>query len=164
MADHMRAELMIGGPVPRRLIPELVRVVKTEYLTVDDDCFDADDEEEILGFVDNQDGLLCLANEEARYGAFNELETFLVENEIAFDRCSWPKYEFGGSIRSYRPTLDMNVEDYWNEHLGRIVARHELVPVLLLLESSKPDEARELLEKALAPHVPDLTPLRFVDG
>ena len=79
MSDRFHASLKIGGPVSKGLIPALADQLANAGLLFTD-AFPAQHIDE--------DGLLVLEDEQAPYGEFPELETWLEEHDIEFDRHS----------------------------------------------------------------------------
>jgi len=55
------------------------------------------------------EGIFTLANPEARYGQFEELEDLLVLKKIPFDRESGALYEFIPEMRVFRPNMDRDM-------------------------------------------------------
>ena len=101
MADRMAAEIWIGGKLPRSLLEEFP--ISDLALDWDETPFDATSEEGILSARD-ESGLLHFADCEAAWGEFEELEGWLREHNIPFQRQSSGKYEYDLASWSFAPT------------------------------------------------------------
>ena len=51
----------------------------------------------------SEKGIIQVTNNETRYGQFEEIEYYCVENEIAFDRWRESYNEYKSEVRMYRP-------------------------------------------------------------
>lgn len=93
MSDRFWAHISIGGPIPDNLIPELHEQLENAGLVNQDD--------ELADFVDDRD-LLSFTDDEACYGCFADLEEWLRENEIEFNRQSDGCYDCSPEIILWR--------------------------------------------------------------
>lgn len=107
MSERMSAEILIGGQVPRSLIPELCAKITAEGVSLDwgDPCFRPTSAQELLeNCVEHEDSLvLQLCDDQASWGEFKDLEAFLVEHSIAFNRFTEGRYEFNFEWAAFRP-------------------------------------------------------------
>ena len=106
MSERMAAEIMIGGAVPAATVPELCKLICNNKLGPEHDAaFEPHTAEDLLAgcqaYEDAQ--VLCLYDDQARWGQFAELEAFLEKQHIAFDRFSEGKYDIQPEWVAYRP-------------------------------------------------------------
>jgi len=107
MGEYYPGEITIGGKVSAALLDRFLGELKSAGGRTggyDGDPFEAKDADELRLALDN-DGLLVLADPEASYGRFEELEAFCVEHGIPFDRHSDAKYEFDAENVYFRPGM-----------------------------------------------------------
>jgi len=112
MADCFPGEIMIGGKIPSALLEEFLGAVASSGASAGDygDApFDGRTADELLDALDGN-GHLRLADAEARYGQFDDLEAFCVRHGIPFDRHSDARYEFDAVNVMFRPGLEHPVE------------------------------------------------------
>jgi hypothetical protein len=107
MGEYYPGEITIGGKVPAALLDEFLSAAASTGASVGDyeeAVFAAGTVEELLKVLD-EDGHLRLADAQASYGQFEELEAFCVEHGIPFDRHSDAKYEFDAENVYFRPGM-----------------------------------------------------------
>ena len=103
MSDRFPGDITIGGDIPHRLLDLLSEMIASEGVSIDWQYTlgkaavqkvieDAVARKETVRFTDD----------EACYGQFEELEGFLVERGIHFDRHSDARYEYDGENAYYR--------------------------------------------------------------
>ena len=132
MSDYMAAEIRIGGKVPARLVPELCEQITGEGVGIEMGSipFRPESADQLLAACEDHDGvrLLCLYDDQARWGRFERLEAFLRKHRIAYDRFSEGKYEYTPEAARFRPKegLVLLVTDPSREP---IVAASGLAPV-----------------------------------
>jgi len=132
MSDYMAAEIRIGGKVPARLVPELCEQITSEGIAIEMGSIPLRPEtaDQLLAACEDHDGvrLLCLYDDQARWGEFEGLEAFMRTHKIAFDRFSEGKYECSAETAHFRSKegLVVLVTDPNREP---IVAASGLVPV-----------------------------------
>jgi hypothetical protein len=102
MSDRMAAEIWVGGKLPRSLLSEFP--ISDLRLDWDENPVDASSEEGILSARD-ECCLLHFADCEAANGEFAELEGWLREHNIPFQRQSSGKYEYDPCFVEFRPDL-----------------------------------------------------------
>ena len=163
MSERMSAWIAIGGTVPRALVPELCGTIIREQLSQDwdGDPFEPEDEEDLTDALDHE-GHLFLCDHEARWGQFDDLEKFLRQHGIPYDRHSSAKYEYDAQLAQFRPGLDIRC-DLASEDGRPLVDRDEVEKVRDALRAGKVEEARTLVEK-LCPEISELPPFQVVDG
>ena len=129
MSDRMPAEIWVGGQLPRILINEFP--ISDLRLDCDESPVDATSEEGILSARD-ESGLLHFADCEAAYGEFAELEGWLREHNIPFQRQSSGRYEYDACFVEFRPDLPGKPDRY-----------------TLTTQEGAPVVCREKIEKAM---------------
>ena len=111
MSEHMSAEIWIGGPIPAALVPELCAEIGGEVAALDwgEVSFSPDTAAELLAALRNDLGvpLLHLHDDQARWGQFEGLETFLQKHGIPFRRRSEGKWEYDPELIEFRPNVGM---------------------------------------------------------
>jgi hypothetical protein len=108
MAEHLAAEIWLGGNVSAALTPTLCKAIRDEYVSLDwgSGAFQPQTGNDLLEAVKNEVGetsLLWLCDDQARWGQFEQLEGFLRKHKIPYDRRSSGKYEYDAVFASYRP-------------------------------------------------------------
>jgi hypothetical protein len=177
--ETIAAEIQIGGKVAASLVPDLCHRIAQELVALDwgDGRFAPTTKEDLLEAREDRDGvlLLCLYDDQARWGEFAELETSLREHGIAFERLSDAKYEYGAQVVSFRPDTGLVelptdpqqrpivlAEDL--EPLGislsRLIRQIEQGDVQKALRAAK--RAERLLKRLLPPKLPPLEPFEIV--
>lgn len=103
MADRIAAEISIGGPIPRSLVPELCDVIQAEGVGLEwgDRAFHPKTQADLERAL--CDGYLVLRDDEASNGQFDDLEDWCQEHGLAYDRQTEPKYEYDGELAQFRP-------------------------------------------------------------
>ena len=177
MSDRFPGEIVIGGKVPSALLEEFLGEVASSGASVGDygDApFDGRTAEELRGALD-EDGHLRLADPEACYGQFDDLEAFCVRHGIPFDRHSDARYEFDAVNVTFRPGMERPVEVASNNAGDSLADADAMRPVVrelarlatagltkneLLAAVAK---ASRDLEAVLPPDVEPLPPLEIVE-
>ncbi len=107
MADRMAGEIFIGGQVSRDLLPDFLEALSAQFVTIEwgGAQFCPETAEDLLANCEEHQGsvVLRLCHDEARYGVFETLETFLRDHGIPFDRYSDGRYEFDPLWTCFRP-------------------------------------------------------------
>ena len=109
MADRMAAEIWIGGKLPRSLLDEFP--ISDLRLDWDETPVDSTSEQGILSARD-ESGLLHFADCEIAWGEFEELEGWLREHGIPFERQTSGKYEYDPCFVEFRPDLPGEPDRY----------------------------------------------------
>lgn len=108
MSEQMSAEIWIGGEIPARLVARLCTIIAEQCVATDwgNGCFRPCTADDLLSACkDNPQGvrLLWLCDDQARWGEFELLESFLRRHKIAYTRRSDGKWEFEPCLTEYRP-------------------------------------------------------------
>jgi len=177
MADCFPGEVTIGGKVPSALLEEFLGAVASAGASAGDygdPPFDGRTAEELLDALDGN-GHLRLVDAEARYGQFEELEGFLQEHGIPFDRHSDARHEFDAVKVMFRPGMERPAEVASNNVGDALADADELRPVArelarLATAGLTKDELLAAVAKAsrdldalLPPEVGPLPPLEIVE-
>ena len=99
MGDYFAGEIEIGGPVSRSELNELIDLIVDEGLK--EDYSDTWTRDKLVKAFATQD-TVRLTDDQASYGEFPELEEFLVEHKISFNRHSDARYEYDATNLYYR--------------------------------------------------------------
>ena len=167
MSDRVPTWIEIGGPVPRKLVPELLDYIQGESLR---DGFDsvriaAQSADDLLALARTDNGVpgtLKLYDNYAKNGQFDELEGLLEQHGVAFDRRNNGGDEFSPELVRYRrgwpaPTTTLL------DALGRPVILTEfVVEALQMLRAGQTSEAIVRLSELTDEGVPALTPIEFL--
>jgi hypothetical protein len=107
MSEPIPAEIRIGGRIPAKLVPTLCVAIAQEAIALEwgDAPFQPNTAADLLANRSDQDGskILRLCDAQAHYGRFDQLERFLQQHGIAFDRFSDGKNEFDPEWVAFRP-------------------------------------------------------------
>jgi hypothetical protein len=173
MSDRFPGEITIGGKLPAALLDEFLGEVASTGASVGGydgpafDCKNADDLRQAL----DTDRHLVLADAEASYGQFEELEAFCVKHGLPFDRHSDAKYEFDSVNVRFRPGMKRPVEvpsDNCGENLTDADKLRPVAKALARLATATLTKAKLLaavrkasrkLDSLLPPEVESLPPL-----
>lgn len=168
MSDYIPASISIGGNVLRKLVPGLLGAIDADGLKHNwGEPLLAWTAERLLEQAADNDGLLWLCDEEARGGSFDELEEWLEENDIPFDRRSDAKFEYDGGIQYFRPGLGV-IEIVWRcttQEGNPLISHAEGRKALHLLKcggTMNIEAGIKVLEDELGPDIPDLPPFQII--
>ena len=179
MSETIAAEIRVGGKVAASLVPQLCQRIAQEVVALDwgEGRFSPMTREDLLEAREDRDGvlLLCLYDDQARWGEFAELETFLREHGLAFERLSDAKYEYSAQVASFRPKTGLVELTTDPQHrpivlaeeleplgmsLSRVIRQIEQGDVQKALRAAKRGE--RLLKRLLPLKVPPLEPFEIV--
>lgn len=148
MSDRMAAEIWVGGKLTRGLLDEFP--ISDLRLDWDENPIDATSEEGILSARD-ESGLLHFADCEAAYGEFAELEGWLREHNIPFQRQSCGRYEYDACLVEFRPDLPGKPDTYTltTQEGAPVICREEIEKAMQSMERLVADKKRPT-EKRLA--------------
>lgn len=177
MADRMACEIWIGGTISNALAEELCAVIRDTGASLEwgGGVFTPHTVEELLEA--NDDGHLHLYDDDRAWGEFEDLEEFLREHKIPYDRQTAGKYEYDAEEAIYRP--DIGLEANLTTVVGNpVVEVASLQPVVrsvaLLCKHAKNKKAtkasvlrraerlQRLLRSKLPREMPPLEPFRIV--
>ena len=106
MGEYFPGKISIGGTIPRKVAEELCGRIRDENVGLEYGEHDFQPETpKDLAEGAPAGAPLDLYHEEASYGMFDDLEAFLVENGIAFDRCHDPHAEYDEEMVMFRPEM-----------------------------------------------------------
>jgi hypothetical protein len=109
MSERMAAEIRIGGPIPDNLVPELCQTIQRACVGLECGCgdFSPKTADDLLNARVDDYGygplLLILYDDDAKWGEFEELEIFLGDSDIAYDRFSEGTHDCSPEISQFRP-------------------------------------------------------------
>lgn len=163
MADRYPAEIQIGGDFPRSKLSDFFNSI--EGYSEWDEGPSPENEKELLRCVSGD--CLELTNHEARNGEFEDMESWLCENDIPFDRFSGSYGEYSAEMAWYRPGMDRPEVALMGNSGGFVIDQSGVENVLKILVNTwtahvKVSHAVELLEKLIV-KVPSLPKFRIVD-
>ena len=176
MGEYFPGEIQIGGKLKAELLDEFLQVVRDsgaldeEY----DEPFTATSAEELDGFM-NGDGHLSLADPEARYGHFEEIEEFCQAHELSYNQHNDPKYEYDSENVYWRLGMEGPLTVCSNNNGVDLVDVNKIRPVVEELAGLVGTEyhrdqlrlaihdAYQKLNAALPPKVEPLPPLEIVE-
>jgi hypothetical protein len=100
MADYMSAHIVIGGKLSENKLDEFCSLI----LELHADFFDgALADKDYVRLCSEQKKSMFLADFQARYGEFEVLKKFCMDNNLCFKRQGSPKDEYEGEIRFFSP-------------------------------------------------------------
>jgi hypothetical protein len=165
MSDCFPAQIEIGGPVPRTLVPALLEHIDNEGLRwnwSEDEVRATTAEELIEELRQHETDVLRVGHDEASYGAFDDLEAFLFKHNIAFDRQTDGKYDYDGHLVRFRDGMREPHESLATHNGLPVIWVEDLRPIQELLQQGNHEEAQQQLDQLLDP-VPPLLPLTIVE-
>jgi len=159
MSDRFPAEIHIGGPIPRQLRDQLIQAIVAQGVHLQDYGGPEATEEGLEPLI--QEGeFLCLYDDQARYGEFDELEAFLVEHEIHFNRHSDGYCEHNAQWLFFRGSdapLAMPAE----QGAGILLYRENVAEILDDEEIDDQVKISQLRRLVYPPQLSELQPIRF---
>ena len=169
MSDRIAAEIYIGGQVKRSVISALLEAIEREGLEQDWGLAlpRLETEEALLKRV-NDEGVLRFYATYALWGELRDLEDFLTEHCIAFDRHHGPYGEYSGETRRYRPGMKKPVSCLADDGGNFLIEAGAVADLRRCLKGirGKRGTQRALgkLNRLLAgADIPDLPPFKVVD-
>jgi hypothetical protein len=176
MADRMAAEIWIGGKLSRSLLDEFP--ISDLRLDWDETPIDPTSEDGILSARD-ESGLLHFADCEAAWGEFEELEGWLREHGIPFQRQTSGKYEYDPCFVEFRPDLPRKPDRHTltTQNGAPVISREEIEKSMqgmakLVNDSKRTAEKRlraweriyRRLSRSMPSRLPPLPAFEIVDG
>jgi hypothetical protein len=159
MSDHIASYIRIGGTIPKRLVAELCRAITYEQLALDwgEAHFAPTSVQELLEVRTSIEGadVLQLYDDDARWGEFADLEKFLIEQGISFDRLHEAKFDINARLTQFRP--ESGRHDFNTTVEGHVVValrdvqylRDDLHQVRESLQKQELERAQQQLQAAL---------------
>ena len=102
MVDYMSAHIVIGGKLSENKINEFCSLISGLHA---DDFDGALADKKYIRLCSEQKKAVFLADFQARYGEFEALEKFCINNNLCFKRQGSPKDEYEGEIRFFSPEI-----------------------------------------------------------
>ncbi len=130
MSERFAAEIRIGGKVPAEAMERFLNELNSNSGRMggyDGDPFDAHNADDLRRTLD-EDGHLHLADAEASFGQFEDLEAFCRERCIPFDRHSDAHYEFDSENVYFRAGMESPVSTYSNSLSNDLVDAAKVRP------------------------------------
>ena len=110
MAERMAAQIWIGGRLSANLADELRGAIAAEYVSLEwgDGQFHPNNPQDLLqASVEHHDSqVLRLCDDQASWGEFADLESFLQEHAIPYTRHGEGGGSYNGEVVEYRPPAD----------------------------------------------------------
>ena len=142
MGVYFPGEITIGGPIPKKHLPELLKLLDHAGVLSDGD--------DLRKYLDN--GHLFFRDAEASYGCFRSLEDFLQAHDIEFDRWSDGTCEYDPELVTFRKGGEPRT---WpTDRDGKRVV--QVCEVQKLLEQKDIKEARRKARELFGPEVSHL--------
>jgi hypothetical protein len=177
MADHLTAEIYIGGKIKRELVPSLCEAICAQELGLDwmSEPFEPQTEEELLEGLDEfWDGpALHFYDAQSKFGEFFELEEFLRLHNLPYSRQSGGSYCYDAGGVDFRPGRDLIELGTSTEGTPVITHVREVERALELVKKAQQslgrgkgaldplNKAADLRARAL-PELPALEPIEIV--
>lgn len=165
MADRRSAEIAIGGSIPSHLVPELISLLQAEgiCLTGDEERFTPCKAEDLLesACANGNPGPLRLLDHEVAEGRFADLEAFLVEHRLAFERWSAGSREADPELVRFRPGMFRPIRYPATSTKKPLVEMAPVAEALRAIRRGENERAVLLLDRVLGPGVEPLGPLTF---
>jgi aspartate oxidase len=97
MSDRFPGEITLGGTIPRRLLDRLAGMIADQGVSIDwQYALDKAAVRKAIEAAAASGQTVRFTNDEAAYGQFEELESWLTRHGIDFDRHSDARYEYDG--------------------------------------------------------------------
>ena len=148
MAEYMTATLTVGGRITRAQLKKIRKLAEIEGADME------------ISEISEQE--ITIIDDEAPWGKFEQLEQYLIEQRIPFNRHSEAKYEYDAEIVFYRPDYCPRPLEFLATQEGQVA-----VNALEILEAIERTTTREELVAELralaAADVPELPRLEVVD-
>jgi hypothetical protein len=160
MSDFMAAYIRLGGIVPRQLVEPLCLALTRQKLSLQwgEARFAPASGEELLEVRTKVEGadVLQLCDDDAPWGEFRDLEKFLIEHSIGFDRFHEAKCDTNARLTQFRPGV--KPIDFYTAVEGHVVVplrdvhylRDDLHEVRDLLQQKQFEQGEHKLQTALA--------------
>jgi len=159
MGERFAAEITIGGEIKEELISPIAGLLDAENVQPGWGEGSYNNAAEIEAEI--RAGVCRFRVDEQSWGEFPELEAFLEENNIAFDRQHAARYEYQGEVVKFRPGMDIPVT------ATALDSGKQTIPASLVLNLLKYDTVKTIKEKinelCNAEMVPGLEPLKITE-
>jgi len=168
MAERFPTHISIGGKVERAIIPALIDAINTEELQSDWGIGlpVLRSDKELLERL--EDGHLSFFHEERAWGEFPDLEQFLVENGIPFNRSHSPRYEYDGELVQFRKGMETPASAVVNDNGTIMVEAQEIQRVRDILKNAQEmEDVRKAIDElntlCLEADIEPLPPFEITD-
>jgi hypothetical protein len=170
----MPAEIWVGGQLPRSLLSEF----PIDDLRIDWDEHPVDRTSEEMLLASREDDYLHFCDTEAAWGEFAELEGWLREHNIPFQRQASGRYEYDACFVEFRPDLPGKPDRYTltTAEGAPVICREEIEKALqsmarLVADEKRPAEKRlqaweriyRKLSNSIPPKLPPLPKFEIID-
>jgi hypothetical protein len=137
MADRYPTKIRIGGPVKRERLAALIRAINAEELQSDwgSSFPEIASGEQLLEHI--EDGHLTFCDEERAWGEFADLECFLVQESIPFNRWHAPRYEYDGELAQFRTGMKTPATAAVNDNEVIVIDAPEIQRVRDILKTAQ---------------------------
>ena len=105
--------------------------------------------------IDQETGLIIFRDDQARYGAFEELEEACRKLGLSYERISEAKYEYDGEVVNWRPGMEQPLVEKADQSGNALIDRERVEACLATLKAGRVEDGI----KALQDLVPDIAPL-----
>jgi hypothetical protein len=162
MSDRFSAYIMIGGRLPKRQVPDLLKAITNAGVSFEwGECIlQPTTEAELLQA--RHKGKIFLCDAEARYGEFPELEQACRTLGLPYTLYSEGKYEYDPLLTDWRPGMKKPLfRRSSNSNEAIYVPANEVKKAFQHLEAGRVGKAKVLL-RSLCPEVPKLPPFTII--
>lgn len=157
MSESIPGHIQIGGRVTQQQASEIIRLALEQNCGYDWGCSYSTPEDIQADMEANDGEPFELFDDSADMGVFGDLETYLQQQGIPFDRYSSAKYEYDADYAYFRPGSALDI--FTTDQRGEIMIGHEVVKTAVAeLEQPTPDLAAALTRLRYAAGL-DLVPL-----
>lgn len=145
------------GPIRRSHLEEFLAVLSASGIMRPHKPFES--ESDLMAAASEREGVLIFSIPLAEYGRFEELEAFLFQNAIPFDRQSGAKEEFAAEVIVFRPEhreiwTFIGDQDTFRGYVPRDMIEKVLERMPSLSFADGMSEMREIIGPSFAPIQP----------
>jgi aspartate oxidase len=160
MSDRFPGDITIGGDIPRRLLDKLAEMIASEGVSIDwQYALDTAAVRAAIEAAAAKGETVRFTDDEACYGQFEDLESWLTSHGIAFDRHSDARYEYDGE-NAYGRNRKRPVVMKSDQSSQDLVSTEEVRKVLV--SQASPDRKLARIAKIVAVP-PALNPIALTD-
>lgn len=160
MSDRFPAEITIGGTIPRRLLDELAGMIASEGVSLDwQYALDTAAVRAAIEAAASKGKTVRFTDDEACFGQFDDLENWLTNRGIDFDRHGDARYEYDGENaygRGRKRPVIINADQS-----GKDLVRAEEVREVLASQAPTDRKLAQIAKLTAVP--PALTPIVLTD-
>ena len=162
MPERIAAYIMIGGPMPKSRLPDLLKAIREEGVSLDwgEPLFEPTDAEQLLTAMRGQHLWLC--DEQASWGEFPDLEKACRALGVGYTRHSDAGIEWDAELVEWRRGMAKPVVSIAsNCGDATFIPTNEAKKVLKHLKAGQVAEATKRFRR-LCPNVPKLSAFKIV--